>query len=80
VTLSQKGQRAPAEAALRRAVQLDPNYAEAHHNLAIVYATQTPPYMELAKYHYDRARQAGQPANPDLEKLLQTRGSSGASK
>lgn len=70
VTLSQRGQREAAETALRKAVQLAPNYAGAHHNLAVVYATQKPPYTELAKFHYNKARQLGEPAHPDLEAQL----------
>ena len=70
ITLSQQGQREAAETALRKAVQLSPNYAGAHHNLAVVYATQKPPYTELAKFHYSKARQLGEPAHPDLEAQL----------
>lgn len=70
ITLSQKGQRAAAEAALRKAVQLQPNYAGAHHNLAVIYATQRPPFLELARWHYDRALSLGHPKNPELEKIL----------
>lgn len=70
ITLSQQGQRDAAEAALRKAIQLAPNYAGAHHNLAVVYATQKPPFMQLAKYHYSKAIELGQPSNPELEKQL----------
>jgi tetratricopeptide (TPR) repeat protein len=70
ITLSQKGQRAAAEAALRKAVQLQPNYAGAHHNLAVIYATQNPPFLELARWHYQRALSLGHPKNPELEKIL----------
>jgi Flp pilus assembly protein TadD len=68
ITLSQKGQREPAETALRKAILLNPNYAGAHHNLAVIYATQKPPFIELAKFHYNKALSLGQPANPELEK------------
>ena len=70
ITLSQKGQREAAEAALRKAIQLSPKYAGAHHNLAVIYATQKPSFLELARYHYQKALDNGQPRNPDLEKLL----------
>lgn len=70
ITLSQQGQREAAETALRKAIQLNPNYAGAHHNLAVVYATQRPPFIELAKYHYNKALALGQPANPALEKQI----------
>jgi tetratricopeptide (TPR) repeat protein len=70
ITLSQQGQREAAETALRKAITLNPNYAGAHHNIAVIYATQKPPYMELAKYHYHKALTLGQPPNPELEKQL----------
>jgi tetratricopeptide (TPR) repeat protein len=71
ITLSHKGLRGPAETALRKAIQLDPNYPSAHNNLAVVYATQTPPLLDLARWHYQKALAGGQPRNPNLEKLLE---------
>ena len=70
VTLSHKGLRVQAETALRRAVQLAPNYAAAHNNLAVIYINQTPPLVQLARWHYEKALAAGQPPNPDLEKAI----------
>jgi tetratricopeptide (TPR) repeat protein len=70
VTLAQKGLRAQAETALRKAVQLDPGHGAAHNNLAAIYISQQPPMVELARWHYQKALAAGQPHNPDLEKLL----------
>jgi Flp pilus assembly protein TadD len=70
ITLSQRGQRKAAEAALRKALKLAPSSPAAHYNLAVVYATQKPPYLELARYHYDKARRSGQPANPAFEGVL----------
>ncbi|MCD6050069.1 MAG: repeat protein [Verrucomicrobia bacterium] len=70
ITLSQKGQRGAAEAALRKAIQIAPGNANAHHNLAVVYATQNPPMTELARWHYQKARGYGHPVNAELEKLL----------
>lgn len=78
ITLSQKGQRGPAETALRKAVQLAPGYGGAHHNLAVVYATQQPPFVELARWHYQKALAAGHPQNPELEKLLERNESASA--
>ena len=74
LTLSQMGQRRQAETALRRAIQINPNYAPAQNNLAVVYLSQTPPMPELARWHYQKALAAGQPRNPDLEKLLAEKG------
>jgi len=70
ITLGQKGMRGAAETALRKAIQLEPNHASAHHNLAVIYLTQKPPLVELAKWHYQKALAAGHPHNPDLEKML----------
>ncbi|MGD0258345.1 MAG: tetratricopeptide repeat protein [Verrucomicrobiota bacterium] len=70
LALSEKGLRGPAETALRKAIQLDPGYANAHNNLAVVYITQQPPLVELARWHYQKARAAGHPRNPELEKML----------
>ncbi|MGB7746643.1 MAG: tetratricopeptide repeat protein [Verrucomicrobiia bacterium] len=74
VTLGHKGLRAQAETALRKAIQLDPNYGPAHNNLAVIYINQTPPLVGLARWHYQKALDAGQPHNPDLEKILEARG------
>jgi predicted Zn-dependent protease len=74
VTLSHKGLRVQAETALRKAIQINPLYAPAHNNLAVVYLNQTPPMPLLARWHYQKAIAAGQPRNPDLEKLLADKG------
>jgi tetratricopeptide (TPR) repeat protein len=71
ITLSNKGMRGPAETALRKAIQLKPGYGGAHHNLAVVYATQQPPMLELARWHYQKALAAGQPHSEELEKMLE---------
>ncbi len=74
VILSHQGQRKAAETALRRAIQLNPNYAPAHNNLAVIYLNQTPPLPDLARWHYQKALEAGQPRNPELEKMLADKG------
>ena len=70
VTLSQKGLRAQAETALRKAIELDPDYGDAHNNLAVIYLSEKPPMAALARWHYQKALDLGQPRNPDLEKKL----------
>jgi Tfp pilus assembly protein PilF len=70
LALSEKGLRGPAETALRKAIQINPGYANAHNNLAVVYITQQPPLVELARWHYQKALAAGQPHNLELEKML----------
>lgn len=71
ITLSQKGQRAAAETALRKAIQLSPTYPSAHYNLAVIYATQQPPFTELARFHYQKALAFGHSPNPELEKIME---------
>ena len=68
--LNNLGQRKAAETALRKALQIKPGHAEAHHNLAVVYATQKPPFIALAKFHYDKEVAGGHEKNADLEKIL----------
>jgi Flp pilus assembly protein TadD len=70
VALSHKGLRVQAETALRKAIQIDPNYASAQNNLAVIYLSQKPPLLQLARWHYQKALDAGQPRNPDFEKAL----------
>lgn len=71
VTLSHKGLRGPAEQAFRKAVVLDNNHGGAHNNLAVFYATENPPNIPLARFHYQKALAAGHPKNPDVEKLFE---------
>jgi cytochrome c-type biogenesis protein CcmH/NrfG len=74
VSLGHKGLRLQAETALRKALVLDPNFGAAHYNLAVVYMGEQPPRAALARWHYMKALAAGQPHNPDLEKLLADNG------
>lgn len=73
VALTELGHRKPAEVALRKAIRLRPGYAEAHINLAVVYASQNPPFKELAKYHYQQAIHSGHPEVPRIEQLLKSK-------
>lgn len=70
LSLSHKGLRGPAETALRKAIQLNPGYGAAHNNLAVIYLSQQPPMVALARWHYQRAMAGGHPRNDELEKLL----------
>ena len=80
VALAGKGLRGPAESAFRRAIQIAPGNADAHHNLAVLYAAQHPSAIELARWHYQKALDAGHPKNPDLEKILKAGKSTAAAK
>jgi tetratricopeptide (TPR) repeat protein len=71
LALSQKGMRSAAETAFRQAVTLEPDYPAAHNNLAVFYLNQKPPATALAHWHYDKARAAGMPPNPELEKMFE---------
>ena len=67
---SQKGWAEVAEKEFRKAIELDPNFGDAHFNLALVYATQKPPLLELARREYNRALELGIAKDQRLEKLL----------
>lgn len=73
-TLAQKGLRAQAETAFRKAIELDPGYGSAHDNLAVFYLGEQPPMAALARWHYQKALDLGQPRNPDLERKLANAG------
>jgi Flp pilus assembly protein TadD len=70
ITASQKGWQEAAEKELLEAINENPNYADAHFNLAVVYATSSPPSREQAKRHYAIATSLGAEPDPALEKLL----------
>src|SRR5437868_13903490 len=70
ITASQKGWQEAAEKELLEAINENPNYADAHFNLAVIYATSSPPSREQAKQHYTRATALGASPDPSLEKLL----------
>lgn len=70
ITASQKGWQEAAEKELLEAIRENPNYADAHFNLAVIYATSSPPSREQAKQHYGIATKLGAQADPQLEKLL----------
>ena len=67
---SQKGWQEASEKEFRKAIELDPNFGDAHFNLALVYATSKPPSLELARREYNRALELGIAKDPRLEKLL----------
>ncbi len=69
-TLQHLGQQKAAETALRKAIQLKPGHAISHFNLAVVYATQKPPFTALAKFHYNKAVQAGHQEDEALKNRI----------
>jgi Tfp pilus assembly protein PilF len=70
VALAEKGLRSQAETAFRKAIQIEPDYGDAHKNLTIFYLTANPPMVELARWHYEKALAAGVAPSPDLERML----------
>jgi tetratricopeptide (TPR) repeat protein len=70
ITASQKGWQEAAEKEMLEAIGVNPDYADAHFNLAVIYATATPPSKELAKRHYAKATSLGAEPDQSLEKLL----------
>ena len=64
-----------AEQELRRAIELDSSYADAHFNLALLYLDRVPPARELARRHYDRALELG--STPDKLAEQKIRGERG---
>ena len=65
-----KGWTEASEQELRRAVELDPGYADANFNLAVLYLRRTPPLIELARRHYQRAIDLGVPRDQVVEALF----------
>lgn len=59
-----------AEDELRRAVEIDPDYADAHFNLAVFCLERKPPAVELGRRHYRRAVELGVSPDPLIEKAL----------
>ena len=53
-----------------RAIKLKPDYADAHFNLAVIYATSVPPNLALSRKCYARALELGSERDPAMERLL----------
>ena len=72
VTIGAKGWHSGAELELQKAIELNPDYADAHFNLAVYYLQRTPPAVELARRHYQKALDLGAAPDPLVGKALQT--------
>jgi len=70
VVIGRKGWFDGAQSELRKAVEIDPNYSDAHFNLAYFYLERKPPLIELARRHYFRSIELGAPQDPDIEAIL----------
>jgi tetratricopeptide (TPR) repeat protein len=76
IAAGRKGWPEASEQELRRAVELDPGYADANFNLAVLYLRRTPPLIELGRRHYQRALELGCARDPAVEAQLASFGSS----
>lgn len=70
VTIGRKGWLDGAESELLRALQLDETSRDAHFNLAVICLQRNPPSLDLARRHYNRARELGAESDSLIEKQL----------
>jgi Flp pilus assembly protein TadD len=70
VTIGKKGWYSGGEDEMRKAIALDPDYGEAHYNLAAFYLERQPPAIELARRHYEKSVDLGGARDPAIEKRL----------
>ncbi len=70
ITASRKGWPEAAEKEILEAIAINPDYADAHFNLAVVYAMNEPPSIELARRHYRKALDLGAAPDEALENML----------
>ncbi len=70
ICYGEKGLKGKAEESFKRSIEIRPDYADAHFNLAVLYATTEPPSLEPAREHYKKAVSLGSTADPSLERLL----------
>ncbi|MFZ4778451.1 MAG: tetratricopeptide repeat protein, partial [Terrimicrobiaceae bacterium] len=71
ICYGEKGLKGKAEEAFKHSISIRDDYADAHFNLAVLYATTEPPSIDLAKEYYHKAISHGSQADPSLEKLFQ---------
>jgi len=78
VTVGRKGWNSGAEQEMETAIEIDPDYAEAHFNLALFSLQRSPPAVELARRHYQKALDLGAARDPMIEKELEEGSAAGA--
>ena len=64
---------AAAEREILRVLELAPDYAEAHYNLAVFYLQRNPPAVELARRHYYKSVDLGGAPDPEIEKKVEAK-------
>ncbi|MCB1205184.1 MAG: tetratricopeptide repeat protein [Verrucomicrobiae bacterium] len=79
VISTRKGWVARAERAFTNAVSIDPEYGDAHFNLAVLYATKDQPDPAEAGKHYFRALHLGVPRDATIEGFLKDAEEAGVS-
>jgi tetratricopeptide (TPR) repeat protein len=70
VISSRKGWVERAEKAFTSAVSIDPEYGDAHFNLAVLHATKNEPNPQESEKHYFRALHLGVPRDASIEGFL----------
>lgn len=70
ISASQKGWSDGAQKALERAAALNPFYADACFNLAVILATNNPPDKENARKWYERAIKLGSESDSAIEQII----------
>jgi tetratricopeptide (TPR) repeat protein len=78
VISTRKGWVTRAERAFTNAVSIDPEYGDAHFNLAVLYATKEQPDPNEAGKHYFRALHLGIPRDATIESFLKEAEAAGA--
>jgi tetratricopeptide (TPR) repeat protein len=68
--LLRNGRISSAAKEFQKAIGIDEGYADAHYNLAILYATEDPPALNSAHAQYKRALELGMVPDPHLQKVL----------
>lgn len=79
VISTRKGWADRAERAFTSAVTIDPEYGDAHFNLALLYATKDEPNPQEAEKHYFRALHLGVPRDAMIEGFLKESEAEGVS-
>ncbi len=69
-----KGRIESAAKEFLKVISLDEGFADAHYNLAILYATEDPPATKSAAIQYKRAMELGIAPDPHLERVLKMTG------
>ena len=72
LALGRRGWIQAAEEELRRSLEIEPDDAGAHFNLAVFYLQRKPVAIELARRHYYRALDLGFGSDPAIEEILKS--------